>query len=351
MHKTFRIRFGISRPHNRISKIRTELSQSIQNQKFAVAVGVTLLALSIPVEAQQPAPFRIGWISADSPSAGIDAFRSGMRDLGYVEGRNVIIDARWGDASNERLEQLAAELVRSNPRVIVTQAGIAVFAVRRAGAAMPIVFAFSGDPVEAGLVDSFARPGRNFTGMSFLALELVGKRVELLKETIPSLKRIAILANPQHPGEKAEREISQAAVKALGIAFEYFEVRPGSNFDNALAPIAKSRSEAVVVFPDAGMLRNSQRIAAFAVKNRIPAMSGWAEFAERGNLMTYGPNLREGYRRLAVYVDKILKGARPSELPVELPMKFELVINLKAAEQIGLTIPPNVLAQADRVIR
>ena len=314
-------------------------------------LGALVLAFVGVVEAQQSPPFRIGWISAGGSSEGINAFREGMRDLGYVEGRNLIIDARWGEDSNERTEQLAAELVRSNPRVIVTQAGTAVFAVRRTGATIPIVFGFSGDPVEAGLVDSLARPGRNLTGMSFLSLELVGKRVELLKETIPSLKRIAILANPQHPGEKGERQASQAAVKALGLAFEYFEVRPGSDFDDVLAPIAKSRSEAIIVFPDAGMLRRSERIAAFAVKNRIPAMSGWAEFAERGNLMTYGPNLREGYRRLASYVDKILKGTKPSDLPVELPMKLELVINLKTAKQIGLTIPPNVLARADKVIR
>lgn len=255
---------------------------------WLLLITVALGRATTIAEAQQPTPFRIGWISAGSgsDSTAFNAFRAGLRDLGYVEGHDLIIDAHWGEGSNERTNQLAAELVRSNPRVIVTQAGTAVFSVRRAGATMPIVFGFSGDPVEGGLVDSFARPGRNLTGMSFLSLELVGKRVELLKEPIPSLKRVAILANPQHPGEKGERQASQAAIKALGLAFEYFEVRPGSDFDDALAPIAKSRSEVIVVFPDAGMIRNSPRIAVFAVKNRIPAISGWAEFAERGNLMT-----------------------------------------------------------------
>lgn len=348
MDKTLRDRFLCSASgNNRKSKI--------QNLKLAgiAAIVVTFVGLGGMVEAQQPTPVRIGWISSGggSDSTAFNAFRGGLHDLGYVEERSLIIDARWGEGSNERTDQLAMDLVRSNPRVIVTQAGTAVFSIRRAGATMPIVFGFSGDPVEAGLVGSYAHPGRNLTGVSFLSLELVGKRVELLKETIPSLKRIAILANPLHPGEKSERQASQAAIKALGLVFEYFEIRPGSDFDDVLAPIAKSHSEAIVVFPDAGMLRRSEQIAAFAAKNRIPAMSGWAEFAERGNLMTYGPKLSEGYRRLAYYVDKILKGTKPSELPVELPIKLELVINLRAAKQIGLTIPDQVLYRADKVIR
>jgi putative ABC transport system substrate-binding protein len=213
------------------------------------------------------------------------------------------------------------------------------------------VFGLSGDPVEAGLVDSFAHPGGNFTGVSFLSLELVGKRMELLKETMVSLKRVAVLANPGHPGEKSEQRETRAAAKALGLDVDYFPARPGPDYDSVLPAVAKSRSQALFVFPDAGVIGNSEKIAAFSVKNRIPAMSGWAEFAERGNLLTYGPVLTDGYRRLATYVDKILKGAKPADLPVELPRKFELVINLNAAKQIGLTIPPNVLARADRVIK
>jgi len=187
--------------------------------------------------------------------------------------------------------------------------------------------------------------------VSFLSLELVGKRMELLKEALPSLKRVAILANPQHPGEQSELRASRSAAKDLGLMLEYFQLSVSAKLEDTLPAIAKSRSDAMVVFPDAYMMRLAGRIAGFAEKNRMPAISGWAQFAEDGNLMTYGPNLRDSYRRLAYYVDRILKGTKPSDLPVELPKKFELVINLKTAKQIGITIPPNVLARADRVIR
>ena len=278
------------------------------------------------------------------------AFREGLRDLGYVEGRNLIIDARWGEGSNERLEQLAVELVKSKPDVIVTQGGPATHPVIRAGATMPVVFGYSGDPVEAGVVSSLARPGRNFTGMTFLSFDLVGKRLELLKEVMPGLKRIAILANPQHPGEQGELRASQAAAKALGLSFQYFQAQNAAQLEDALAAILKSRSEAVDVFPDALMMRSRERIAEFATKNRIPAISGWAQFAEGGNLMSYGPNLRDVYRRLATYVDKIVKGAKPADLPVELPTTVELVVNLKTAKALGIKIPQSILVRADRVI-
>ena len=321
--------------------------------KMLWLVCALFFALCSSVHAQQP-PFRIGWISNDRGSGNppmFEAFRAGLRDFGYIEGRNLVIDARWGEGSNERIEQLASELVASNPQLIVTQGGPATYPVMHAGAKMPVVFAFSGDPVEGKVADSFARPGRNLTGVSFLSLDLVGKRMELLKETMPSLKQVAILANPQHPGEQSERRASQSAAKELGLRLEYFQLPVSAKLDETLPAIAKSHSDAIVVFPDAYMMRLGERIAEFAIKNRMPAISGWAQFAEDGNLMTYGPNLRDSYRRLAYYVDRILKGTKPSELPVELPKKFELVINLKAAKQIGLTIPPNVLARVDRVIK
>ena len=320
---------------------------------FCMPLILTFLVGAAVVEAGQAATYRIGWVSAAGrdDNAGIDAFRAGMRDLGYIEGRNLAIDAHFGGGSIDHLDEIVVDLVKSNPQVIVTQAGQAIFAVRRAGATMPVVFGLSGDPVEAKLADSLARPGRNFTGVSFLSLDLVGKRMELLKETIPSLKRVAVLANPAHPGEQSELRESQAAAKALGLVLSYVPARPGPEYDTALPAVAKSRADAMVVFPDAGVIGNSEKFAAFSVKNRIPAISGWAEFAEKGNVMTYGPTLSEGYRRLAVYVDKILKGVKPADIPIELPTKFELVINLKTAKQIGLTIPPNVLARADRVIK
>jgi putative ABC transport system substrate-binding protein len=315
---------------------------------FALATGVLLPQW---VTAQQATVYRVGWISIDRGvgSPFLDPLRGGLRDLGYVEGRNLTLEARWGDGSREGLEPLAAELVRSKPHVIVTQ-GPAVFYVRKAGAAMPVVFGFSGDPVEAGLVESLARPGRNFTGMSFLSLELVGKRMELLKEMMPGLKRVAIIARPEHPGEQGELRASEAAAKALGLAIAYFPVKSEQELDDALAAVPKSRSGAIVAFPDAIMMRYSKRIAAFSAKNRIPAISGWAQFAEGGNVMTYGPVLRDGYRRLAYYVDRILKGTRPADLPVELPKTVELVINLKAVKALGISIPQSVLIRADRMI-
>jgi putative ABC transport system substrate-binding protein len=301
--------------------------------------------------AQRAGVSRVGWISLDRAGGSpfLEPLRAGLRDLGYVEGRNLVLDARWGDESLERLGPLAAELVRSQPHVIVTQ-GPSVFPVRKAGAAMPVVFGFSGDPVEAGLVDSLARPGRNYTGVSFLSLDLVGKRMELLKEMMPALKRVAIIARPEHPGEQSELRVSQAAAKSLGLAVAYFPIKSAQELDDALAAVPKSRSEAIVAFPDAVMMRYSERIAAFSVKSRVPAISGWAQFAEAGNVMTYGPVLRDSFRRLAYFVDKILKGARPAELPVELPTSVELVVNTKSAKALGIAIPRSIVVRADRVI-
>jgi putative tryptophan/tyrosine transport system substrate-binding protein len=317
---------------------------------FALSAG----ALFSPwAAAQQAKILRIGWLSnaAAENSPFLDAFRGGMRDLGYVEGRNLIIDARSGEGSSERTDRVAVELVKTNPDVMVTAGGPATFPVVRAGATMPVVFGFSGDPVEAGLVSSLSRPGRNFTGVTFLSFDLAGKRLELLKEVIPKLKQVAILANPQHAGEQSELRASQAAAKSLGLAVDYHQVRNEGEIDNALAAMLKSRSEAMDMFPDGLLLRYSGKIAAFAEKNRIPAISGWAVFAERGNLMAYGPNLRDSYRQLATYVDKIVKGAKPADLPVEQPTSFELVVNLKTAKAIGITIPQTLLARANAVIQ
>jgi putative ABC transport system substrate-binding protein len=315
---------------------------------FALSTGALLPRW---VAAQQAGVYRIGWISIDRSvgSPFLDPLRAGLRDLGYVEGRNLVIDARWGDGSMEGLDPLVADLVRSKPHVIVTQ-GPSIFSVRKAGAAMPVVFGFSGDPVEAGLVDSLARPGRNFTGMSFMSLELVGKRMELLKELMPGLKRVAIIARPEHHGEQGELRVSQAAAKSLGLSVAYFPFKSAQELEDALAAVPKSRSEAIVAFPDAIMMRYSARFAAFSEKTRIPAISGWAQFAEGGNIMTYGPVLRDGFRRLAYFVDRILKGAKPSDLPVELPKSVELVVNLKAAKALGMAIPQSIRVRADRVI-
>lgn len=320
-------------------------------RRFLKGLGTGILAGVVPAFAQQ-AQFRVGWLSSDPAREGsrfFEAFREGLRELGYAEGRNVIFDARWGSGSAERTGQLLAESMQARPNVIVVQ-GPAAVSVRKSGTTIPAVFGFSGDPVQAGLVESLPRPGGHLTGISFMALELVGKRIELLKEVLPAVKRIAVLANPQHPGDQAEQRASQVAATALGLTAQYFEMRNGAQLEDALSAIAKSRSEAMLVFPMALMMRYSERIAEFAVKNHMPAISGWAQFADGGNLMSYGPNLHESFRRLATFVDRILKGAKPAELPVELPTRVELVVNLKAAKALGVKVPQSVLARADRVI-
>jgi putative ABC transport system substrate-binding protein len=216
---------------------------------------------------------------------------------------------------------------------------------------VPVVMAVSGDPVIAGIVPSLAQPGGNITGMTFFGNVLAGKRVELLKETTPRISRVAILANPGHAGEHLELKETEAAARASDVILQYHTVRAPDDFNEAFRVIPRERAEAIIAFPDTLIMAHRKEIAEFSAKNRIPSMSGWSEFAEAGGLMTYGPNLFDSFKRVSIYVDKILKGAKPGDLPVEQPTKFELVINLTTAKQIGLTIPPNVLARADRVIK
>jgi len=318
---------------------------------FLSALGAGALAAVLPCAAQS-SQFRIAWASPAKAADGspfLDELRRGLRELGYSEGSNLRIEAYWGEDSAERVRKVIAEAVASNPHVIVAQ-GATAPPMRLATRSIPVVFGYSGDPVEAGLVESLSRPGGNLTGISYLALDLVGKRIELVKEVLPGAKRIAVIANPQHPGDQSERRASRAAAAALAISLEYFEARNAAQLADALAAIEKSRSDAVVMFPVQNVINNRERIAAWAIKNRLPAVSGWAQFAEGGNLMSYGPNLREVSRRLAVYVDRILKGARPADVPVELPTHVELVVNLKAARALGVTIPSSVLVRAHRVI-
>ena len=318
--------------------------------KPILLVALSLLAAPLLAEAQQAGrAARVGWIALNpGPTpAQREAFLRGMRDHGWTEGQNFVIDDRWGE--REQARDLAAELVRLKVNVIVTQ-GPMVFGARTEAGSVPVVFAFSGDPVEARLVASLARPGGNLTGVTFLSLELVGKRLELLKEALPRHSRVAILANQEHPGERAELKESEVAEGRLGLRVQYVPVRTVSDFDAAFNAMERERGRAIVAFPDVLMMRQARAIAAFAARRRIPAVSGWPEFAEAGNLMTYGPKLDESYRNLANYVDKILKGTKPADLPVEQPMRFELVINMKAAKALGITCPPSILVRADRVI-
>ncbi len=296
---------------------------------------------------------RIAWLSytrADSPLRPLDAFRQGMRALGYEDGVNVRIDARWGDDSRERMNVLAAELIATQPDVIVTL-GPAVFPFLRSGTRLPLAFVFSGDPVEGKLVDSLARPGRNMTGLTQMSLELVGKRMDVLRQALPRLKKVAVVANTGHPGEQSEWRVSRQAADALGLSLEYLPIRSPDEIGATLLAAKRAQCEAVVVFPDAGMMGHSERFATFGAENALPAISGWAEFARRGNLLSYGPNATHAFTRVAYFVDRILKGAKPSDLAVEQPSVVELVVNQKTARAMGITMAQSLLLRADEVIQ
>ncbi|HET7096855.1 MAG TPA: ABC transporter substrate-binding protein [Casimicrobiaceae bacterium] len=325
----------------------------ISRRRVVVAFASGALTTAISGLAQNSTRvFRIGWLALSDPKAPsppLESLRAGLEKLGYVEGRNIVIDARASRGSRERADQMVIELVKSKVDVIVTQGGAAWSAYRYAGA-IPVVMGFSGDPVEAKFVDSFARPGGSRTGMSFLALELVGKRLELLAEIAPSAKRMAVVANPAHPGEQGELRASQVAAQNLGISLGYFPVHSGEDVDSVLAAIASQTLQGLVIFPDAITLDHREKIAAFGVKHRMPTVSGWSAYADSGVLLTYGPNLGDCYAHLATYVDKILKGAKPADLPMELPTSVELAVNMKSAKAIGTRIPQSILVRADRVI-
>jgi putative tryptophan/tyrosine transport system substrate-binding protein len=313
-------------------------------------LGAMLFALCSSAEAQQAKKISKIGLLAVVPAPHHGAFQQGLRDLGYIEGENIVIERRYTMGNRDKFPDLAAELARLKVDAIVAFGPATPF-VAKSVKSIPVVMGYSGDPVDAGIVASLARPGGNVTGMSFFSAALAGKRVELLKETASKISRVAILANPGHAGEQLEFEETQTAARALNVSLQYLTVRNPDDFNEAFRLIAKERTEAVIAFPDTLTLAHRKEIAEWSAKNRMPSVSGWAEFVEAGGLMTYGPSLFESFRRVATYVDKILKGAKPADLPVEQPTKFELAINLKTAKQIGMTIPPNVLARADRVVK
>ena len=278
-------------------------------------------------------------------------FAREFRPLGYIEGKNIAFEFRSADNKLERLPSLADELIRLKVDVVFTPAGDEALAAKKATKTIPIVFAGVADPVAIGLVDSLARPGGNITGFSTIAPMVAGKRLELLKETIPRFSRVAVLWDPKSSASAQSWKESQLAARELGLHLYSTEVSSADRFDGAFQDAIKAGSVALAVISSPLVNTNQKRIADLALKNRLPAIYPREDFADSGGLMSYGPDRTEPYRRAAVYVDKILKGTKPAELPVEQPAKFEFIINLKAAKQIGLTIPPNVLARADRVIR
>jgi putative ABC transport system substrate-binding protein len=323
-----------------------------------LALCSLLLAPCSAVQAQQPTKIpRIGYLSARDPasdSARSEAVLLGLRELGYLEGQNIAVEHRYAEGKRERFSELAAELVRLKVDLIVVAGGTpSVQATMNATKTIPIVMSGGGtDPVEAGLVQSLARPGGNVTGVTNLTVELGGKRLELLKEAVPKLDRVAVLYEPANPSSVLEmKDVLPAAARALKLTIQPWEVRTADEFERVFNAQSKKRSDGLYVMGSALMNTNQKRIVAFALRSRLPSMYNNREFLDDGGLMSYGADLADSYRRVAYFVDRILKGAKPADLPVEQPKKYELVINLKTAKQIDLTISPNLLARADRLIK
>ncbi len=322
---------------------------------FAVLFAFGILLAPLAAEAQQPAKIpRIGLLSPFSPSATAlwhEAFRRGLRDLGWVEGKNISIEYRYSEGRNDRVPDLAADLVRLKVDIIVAATSTAALAAKHATRAIPIVMASAGDPVGSGLVESLARPGGNITGLTMIAPELTGKRLELLKEIVPKLSRVAVLWNPQGPASTLSWKEIQLPARELGVQLHSLEVRSSNDFDKAFKDASRARAGALAIMPDPVFVTNLKQIADFSAKSRLPSIFHLREFVDSGGLLAYGTDRSDLFRRAATYVDKILKGAKPADLPVEQPTKFELVINLKTAKAIGVTIPQSILIRADQVIQ
>jgi putative tryptophan/tyrosine transport system substrate-binding protein len=323
----------------------------------SILVVVVLLAVAVIVEAQQPKKVpRVGYLSGFEPareSTRAEGIRLALRELGFLEGQNIAIEYRYTEGKTDRLPELAAELVRLKVDIIVVAGGETwIRAAMNATKTIPIVMVGAGiDPVKAGLIESLARPGGNVTGLTLLSRELGGKRLELLKEAVPKLARVAVLYEANRAQVLEIKEVLPVAARALRLTIEPWEVRAADGFEKVFAAISKWRPNGLYVLGGPLMFANEKRTAGFALKSRLPSVYSNREAVDAGGLMSYGADLKDSYRRVAYYVDRILKGAKPADLPVEQPTKFEFVINLKTAKQIGLTIPPEVVARANRMIK
>jgi len=344
--------FGEVRGKHSMRVVSSQWS-GISKGVFVFALCVKLLVLCFSAEAQQPKVPRIGFLASfgAGPDPRSEALREGLRELGYVEGKNIVIEYRHAAGSSNLLAEFAAEFVRLKVDVIVTGSTVAVRAANKLTKTIPVVMTGTGDPVGTGLVASLARPGGNVTGLSSVGPDLNTKRLELLKEAVTGASRVAVLFNGDNPSNVAALKEVEIAARALGVKVQSLDVRNVDGFESAFGAATQQRANVVLVQRDP--LNNSypDRIVALAAKHRLPGMYPEIQFVNAGGLMSYGVSTVDLYRRAAVYVDKILKGAKPADLPVEQPTKFEFIINLKAAKQIGITIPPNVLARADKVIR
>jgi ABC-type uncharacterized transport system substrate-binding protein len=329
----------------------------IQNRKWVgfVVLVIAFVMCGAVAQAQQPKKvFRLGYLSprdSASESARSEAIRLALRELGYVEGKNIVIEYRYAEGNIDRLPALLDELIRLKVDVIVASGPSPTRAAKKATATIPIVMTWDYDPVGNGYVASLARPGGNITGLSILAPEISGKQLELLKEIVPKLSRVAVLGTSTVPGNAEALKATELAAQAHKVQLQYLEVRDRKDIATAFQTARKGRADAILALASRVLLTDRTQVAELAVKSRLPAIYGEREHVEAGGLVTYSVSISDLFRRAATYVDKILKGAKPSDLPVEQPIKFEFVINLKAAKQIGLTIPPNVLARADKVIK
>jgi putative tryptophan/tyrosine transport system substrate-binding protein len=322
--------------------------------RYTIGLIVLLtLGLMTPLvtDAQRPGKIpRIGYLG-DTPGPHVEALRQGLHDIGYLEGQNLVIEYRWAEGKGQRLPALAADLVGLPVDVIIAPGGQASRAAKHEISTIPIIMAPVGDPVGAGLVASLARPGGNMTGVSVIGVELSGKQLELFKEAVPGMSRVAVLLNPTNPGAAPAWRVMEGAARALELTLSPIEVRGADEFERAFAAIATAHADALFVFQDYLLFSHRTRLVDFAAQRRLPAMYMYREWADAGGLLAYGASLREVYRRAVTLLDKILKGAKPGDLPVEQVTKLDLVINLKTAQALGLTIPPTLLFQADEVIR
>ena len=338
------------KPFTKFLSIQSDnLKSKIQNLKWG---GIVAFAICGAVaQAQQPAKVRRIGILTPTLAGGYEPLHQGLRELGYVEGKNLSIEYRFAEGKLDRLPALAADLVRLKVDIVVAVGGPSVQAAKEATKTIPIVMTNAGDPVDQGFVASLARPGGNITGLSSLTTDLAGKRLELLKEAISTLSRVAVLWHPDAIGSTLSWKESQLAARDLGLKLQSLEVRGPEDLDGAFRAATKERSQALVALRSPVISMERKRIADLAIRSRLPTLYDDKPYVEAGGLMSYGTNQADLYRRAAIFVDKILKGTKPADLPVERPIKFELVMNLKTAKQIGLTIPPNVLARADKVIK
>jgi putative tryptophan/tyrosine transport system substrate-binding protein len=319
---------------------------------IAFAAGALMPLASLAQQSAVRVP-RIGFLGNSTAALEanlVEPFRDGLRDLGYVEGRSILIEYRWAEGKYERFPELIAELVALEVDVIVTAGTPAALAVKRATTKVPLVMVAVGDPVGTGLVASLSRPGGSVTGLTSIAPDLEGKRLELLMELVPKLSHVSFLLNPGNPFHVASEKQARSAAQALHLDVQFVAVRSDPEFDDAFDAILRERPGAMIVLADRVFLHNRARLVDFAARNRLPAVYPYVELVEAGGLMSFGPNYADMHRRAARYVDKILKGAKPGDLPVELPTKFELVINIKTAKAVGIKILPSVLLRADRVI-